>query len=87
MDARPVAGFDAAGFDGLIGGGCVTLGAGVPGTEGTGLKFWSSGSGIPSAAAYVATTRKPMHAAEAATIRNVIPLTPPLLFAGPFAMN
>jgi hypothetical protein len=75
------AGFGAttgAGFAGLIGAGCVTPGAGVAGTDGTGLKFSSSGSGIPSAAAKVAATKKPMHAVVAATIRNVIPNTPPL---------
>jgi hypothetical protein len=77
------------GFD-LIGGGWVTPGAGTPGTEGTGLKFSSSSSGMPSAKLGVncASNNVLTHAAAAAKARNVIPpLQSLLVFAGLFAMN
>jgi hypothetical protein len=77
------------GFD-LMGGGWVTPGAGTPGTEGTGLKFSSSSSGMPSAKLGVncASNNVLTHAAAAAKARNVIPpLQSLLVFAGLFAMN
>jgi hypothetical protein len=82
----------AAGFTGfvsLIGAGCVTPGAGTPGFDGTGLKFASSGSGMPSAHAVVmlAATNEAMHAATAATTRNVIPSNSCTRFASGFAIH
>lgn len=57
----------------------------MPGFDGTGLK--SSSSGKPSAEPTLANNSAPMHAAAAATERNVIPSTPSTRFAGSFAMN
>jgi hypothetical protein len=74
----------------FTGGGCVTPGAGTPCTEGTGLKFSSSSSGMPSAKLGVncASNNVLTHAAAAAKARNVIPpLQSLLVFAGLFAMN
>jgi len=68
----------------VTGGGGVTSG----GTEGTGLKFSSSGSGIPSAkvGANLATIKEAAQAVTAAITRNFIPiLRHP--FAGAFLMN
>jgi len=67
-----VAGADCVG---LIGDGCVTPGAGMPGLLGTGLKLSSSLSGMPSACTGVnpASAIEPAHAATAANAHIFIP--------------
>jgi hypothetical protein len=77
----------AAGLVSLIGGGCTTPGASTPGFDLTGLKPSSSGMPSAHAEAKLSDNSMPVHVSVAATVRNVIPSTPVLRFAGSFAMN